>query len=60
MTKQRVPLRDLSPEQRQQRLAKQRADAEQAMREHEEKQLAFHANREKLKTLRLARDRGMS
>lgn len=57
MTEQHVPLKSLSPEQRQQRLARQRADAELAMKEHEEKQRAFYANRDKLKALRLAREK---
>jgi hypothetical protein len=33
-----------------------RADAEQAMREHEASQKAFYANKERLKALRLARE----
>jgi hypothetical protein len=46
----------LTPEQRKAREAARRADAEQAMREHEAAQKAFHANRERLKALRLARE----
>ena len=46
----------LTPEQRKAREAARRADAEQAMREHEAAQQAFHANRERLKAERLARE----
>jgi hypothetical protein len=48
--------RVLTPEQRHARDAARRADAEQAMREHEKAQKAFHANRERLKAERLARE----
>ncbi len=46
----------LTPEERKARDAARRADAEQAMREHEAAQKAFHENRERLKAARLARD----
>ena len=46
----------LTPEQRQARDAARRVEAEQAMRDHEEAQRAFHANRERLKAERLARE----
>jgi hypothetical protein len=48
--------RILTPEQRKARDAARRADAEQAMREHEAAQRAFHENRERLKAERLARE----
>ena len=48
--------RILTSEERKARDAQRRADAEQAMREHEAAQKAFHANRERLKALRLARE----
>jgi hypothetical protein len=48
--------RILTPEQRRARDAARKADAEQAMREHEAAQRAFHANRERLKAERLARE----
>jgi hypothetical protein len=51
------PSRPLTPEERKARDAARRADAEEAMREHEAAQKAFHANRERLKALRLARER---
>jgi hypothetical protein len=38
------------------RNAERRADAEQAMREHEAAQKAFHENRKRLKAERLARE----
>jgi hypothetical protein len=47
----------LTPEERKARDAARRADAEQAMREHEAAQKAFYENRERLKALRLARER---
>jgi hypothetical protein len=50
----RLP-RVLTREERQARDAARKADAEQAMREHEEARRAFHANRERLKSERLAR-----
>jgi hypothetical protein len=46
----------LTPEERKARDAARRADAEQAMREHEAAQAAFYANKERLKALRLARE----
>jgi hypothetical protein len=46
----------LTPEQRKAREAARRADAEQAMREHEAARKAFYENRERLKALRLARE----
>ena len=51
------PSKPLTPEQRKERDAVRRADAEQAMREHEAAQKAFYANKERLKALRLARER---
>jgi hypothetical protein len=50
------PPRILTPEERRARDAARKADAEQAMREHREAQRAFHANRERLKAERLARE----
>jgi hypothetical protein len=52
------PPRVLTREERQARDAARKADAEQAMREHEQAQRAFHANRERLKAERLAREAG--
>ena len=52
------PSKPLTPEQRKERDAQRRADAEQAMREHEAQQKAFYANKERLKALRLAREQG--
>jgi hypothetical protein len=46
----------LTPEQRQARDAARRLEAEKAMRDHEEAQKAFYANRERLKAERLARE----
>ena len=51
------PARVLTPEQRVARNAERRADAEQAMREHEAAEKAFHENRKRLKAERLARER---
>jgi hypothetical protein len=48
--------RRYTPEERQARDAARRADAEQAMRDHEAAQRAFHQNRERLKAERLARE----
>ena len=48
--------RILTSEERKARDAARRADAEQAMREHEASQRAFHANRERLRAERLARE----
>jgi hypothetical protein len=50
------PPRVLTPEERKARDAARRADAEQAMREHQAAQKAFHENRERLKAERLARE----
>jgi len=52
------PSKPLTPEQRKERDAQRRADAEQAMREHEAAQKAFYANKERLRALRLAREQG--
>lgn len=46
----------LTPEQRQARDAARRVEAEKAMRDYEAAQKAFHANRERLKAERLARE----
>jgi hypothetical protein len=46
----------LTSEERKARDAVRRADAEQAMREHEAAQEAFYKNRERLRALRLARE----
>ena len=51
------PNKPLTPEERKARDAQRRADAEQAMREHEVAQKAFYANKERLKALRQARER---
>ncbi|HLZ02282.1 MAG TPA: hypothetical protein VKR55_09035 [Bradyrhizobium sp.] len=48
--------RPLTSEERKARDAARRADAEQAMREHEAAQRAFHENRKRLKAERLARE----
>ena len=48
--------RILTPEQRRARDATRKADAEQAMREHDAAQKAFYANRERLRAERLARE----
>jgi len=50
------PTKPLTPEERKARDAQRRADAEQAMRDHEAAQKAFYANKERLKALRLARE----
>ena len=50
------PPKILTSEERKVRDAARRADAEQAMREHEAAQKAFYDNRERLKALRLARE----
>ncbi|MGC2083032.1 MAG: hypothetical protein WA702_06665 [Bradyrhizobium sp.] len=52
---ERTP-RILTPEQRRARDATRKADAEQAMREHDAAQKAFYANRERLRAERLARE----
>jgi hypothetical protein len=51
------PNKPLTTEERKARDAQRRADAEQAMREHEVAQKAFYANKERLKAARLARER---
>jgi hypothetical protein len=48
--------RILTSEERKARDAERRADAEQAMREHEAAQKAFYENRERLRAERLARE----
>ena len=50
------PPRVLTPEERKARDATRKAEAEQAMREHQEAQRAFYANRERLRAERLARE----
>jgi hypothetical protein len=50
------PARVLTSEQRAARNAERRADAEQAMRDHEAAQKAFYENRERLRAERLARE----
>lgn len=50
------PPKTLTPEERKARDALRRADAEQAMREHEAAQKAFYDNRERLRALRMARE----
>jgi hypothetical protein len=50
------PPKILTSEERKARDALRRADAEQAMREHEAAQKAFYDNRERLRALRLARE----
>jgi hypothetical protein len=50
------PARVLTPEQRMARNAQRRADAEEAMRDHEAAQKAFHDNRERLRAERMARE----
>ncbi|MBO4227393.1 MULTISPECIES: hypothetical protein [Bradyrhizobium] len=51
-----TPREKPTPEQRKAREAQRRHDAEQAMREHQLAQEAFHKNRERLKAERLARE----
>ena len=46
----------LTPEQRQARDATRRVEAEKAMRDHEEAQKQFYANKERLRAERLARE----
>jgi len=48
------PPRILTTEQRQARDAQRKAEAKEAMRDHEMAQKAFHENRKRLKALRLA------
>jgi hypothetical protein len=50
------PPRILTPEERKARDTERRADAQQAMRDHEAAQKAFNQNRERLKAERLARE----
>ena len=50
------PPRILTSEERKARDAERRADAEQAMREHEAAQKAFHENFERLRAERQARE----
>ena len=50
------PPKTLTLEERKARDALRRADAEQAMREHEAAQKAFYDNRERLRALRMARE----
>jgi hypothetical protein len=52
----RVTPKTLTSEERKLRDLQRRADAELAMKEHEEAQRAFHANRERLRAERLARE----
>ena len=47
----------LTPEQRQARDALRRIEAEKAIRDHEQAQKAFYANKERLKAERLAREK---
>jgi hypothetical protein len=56
MVDEHVSLKELSWAQRQQRLAQKRADAEEGMREHQDKQGAAYENLERLRALRLARE----
>jgi hypothetical protein len=51
-----VSLKDLTPEERRLREMQRRADAELAMKEHEEAQRAFYENRDRLRAQRLARE----
>ena len=51
-----VSLKDLTPEERRLREVQRRADAELAIKEHEEAQRAFYENRDRLRALRLARE----
>jgi hypothetical protein len=50
------PPRILTPEARKARDAERRANAEEAMREHQAAQKAFYENRERLRAERLARE----
>lgn len=52
----RVTPKTLTSEERKLRDLQRKADAELAMKEHEEAQRAFYANRERLRALRLARE----
>jgi hypothetical protein len=51
-----VSLKDLTPEERRLREMQRRADAELAIKEHQEARRAFFENRERLRALRLARE----
>jgi hypothetical protein len=51
-----VSLKDLTPEERRLREMQRRADAELAIKEHEEAQRAFFENRDRLRAARLARE----
>ncbi len=53
---QRVVLKALTPEQRQARAEERREDGQRALREYAAAQKAFHANRERLKAERMARE----
>jgi hypothetical protein len=50
------PARFLTPDEKKARDAARQADAAQAMQEYRAAQSAFHANRERLKAERLARE----
>jgi hypothetical protein len=52
----RVSPKDLSPDERKARLERQREDGQRAMQEYAAAQKAFHANRERLRAERLARE----
>jgi hypothetical protein len=54
------PPKILTSEERKARDALRRADAEQAMREHDAAQKAFYKNRDRLRALRVARERNPS
>lgn len=56
MPNEYIPLRDMSRAQRMERKARQRADAEKGMREHEQKQRELYENLERLRALRLAEE----
>ncbi len=51
-----VSLKDLTPEERRLREMQRRADAELALKEHEESRRAFFENRDRLRAQRLARE----
>jgi hypothetical protein len=52
----RVTPKTLTSEERKERDRQRKADAELAMKEHQEAQRAFYTNRERLKAERLARE----
>jgi hypothetical protein len=52
----RRPLKELTREQRLQRLEQRQADAQVAIQEHEAARRAFYANKDRLKALRVARE----